>query len=265
MNGFSDEIDVYYAMRKEACEKCMEGNWLLLFFFLASFLPFTAFLCAWLVAKHVYEPHLNYLNSLPEPVDEEEKDPLYEEKYPIEEAESRARDDDSDLDMNICKVEDTTPDGDVIMQYNKENEGFTYWSDKKNIEYKYLETVARKYVTEFRCSDIYIDREQDIKNQVEKEEKEKKMAEEREKMSAEDKEDIDSDDDVFAKLKPKQKKTTSKKSNIRAAVNANKYRYQGKLKEFIKHLEEKKEKSENTKTKKKMGFSDWKNMFSTAK
>ena len=126
----------------------------------------------------MYEPHLNYLNSLPEPVDEEEKDPLYEEKYPIEEAESRARDDDSDLDMNICKVEDTTPDGDVIMQYNKENEGFTYWSDKKNIEYKYLETVARKYVTEFRCSDIYIDREQDIKNQVEKEEEEKKMAEE---------------------------------------------------------------------------------------
>ena len=151
------------------------------------------------------------------------------------------------------------------IQYNKENEGFTYWSDKKNIEYKYLETVARKYVTEFRCSDIYIDREQDIKNQVEKEEEEKKMAEEREKMSAEDKEDIDSDDDVFAKLKPKQKKPTSKKSNIRAAVNANKYRYQGKLKEFIKHLEEKKEKSENTKTKKKMGFSDWKNMFSTAK
>ena len=258
MNGFSDEIDVYYAMRKEACEKCMEGNWLLLFFFLASFLPFTAFVCAWLVAKHVYEPHLKYLNSLPEPVDEEEKEPLYEEKYPLEEAEPSARDDDSDLDMNNCKVEDSTPDGDVIMQYNKKNEGFDYWSDKKNIEYKYLETVARKYVTEFRCSELYIDREQDIKDQVEKEEEEKKMAEEKEKMSAEDKEQEDSDDDVFAKLKPKAK-MVSKKPGMKAAIRANKYRYKGKIKEFIKNRE--KDKAVKLSPKKKIGFNDWKNML----
>ena len=127
-----------------------------------------------------------------------------------------------------------TPEGNVILRYNKENEGFEYWSDKKDVAYKYLETVARKYVTVFCCAELYIDRDKEIQDQIEKEEEEKKMKEEKEKMAKEDKEETeDSDDDVFAKLKPPaEKRKQSKKSNIRAAINANKYRYIGKLKEF---------------------------------
>ena len=41
-------------------------------------------------------------------------------------------------------VMDNTPDGNVLMNYNDENESFFYYCDNKNISYKYLETVAKK-------------------------------------------------------------------------------------------------------------------------
>ena len=52
-------------------------------------------------------------------------------------------------------------------------------------------------MTYFSCASFYIDREQDIKNQIEQQEKEIKEAEE----AAEKDKEEDSDDDVFAKLK----------------------------------------------------------------
>ena len=73
---------------------------------------------------------------------------------------------------------------------------------KKGVSYKYLETVARKYVKIFRCSNYYIDREESLKNEIDQ----RKMEEEQEKMQEEDKnEDVDSDDDLFVKLKPNEK------------------------------------------------------------
>jgi len=251
---FCDDMDQYYATRSEACEQCTDGNWGFYIFFFASFIPITALFSAWLVAKFVYEPHLKLLESLPEP-EEKPIEPPYEEKYPLEKATS----DNKDLNPKICHVCEMTPEGNVILRYNKENEGFEYWSDKKDVAYKYLETVARKYVTVFCCAELYIDRDKDIQDQIEKEEEEKKMKEEKEKMAKEDKEETeDSDDDVFAKLKPPaEKRKQSKKSNIRAAINANKYRYIGKLKEFADSM--KKEKP--VVPKKKIGFGDWKSMF----
>ena len=66
------------------------------------------------------------------------------------------------------------------MRYHKEDEGFEYWADK-DIDYKYLETVARKYVTVFSCRDLYIDRfgllkekVKNIKEQIEENKKKRK-------------------------------------------------------------------------------------------
>jgi hypothetical protein len=50
-------------------------------------------------------------------------------------------------------VEDMTPEGLVRMKYV---EGvFMYWANR-SIQYKYLETVARKYVIVYDCKDKYI-------------------------------------------------------------------------------------------------------------
>ena len=51
-------------------------------------------------------------------------------------------------------------------------------------------------------------------------------------MEAEDKkEDVDSDDDLFVKFKPNEK-IKPKKKEKRAAINGNKYKYCGKIKDF---------------------------------
>jgi len=60
-----------------------------------------------------------------------------------------------------------TPLGNVYMRYNPDDETFEYFSDS-TLPYRYLETVARKYVITFYCKPIYVDIEDELKKSVEK-------------------------------------------------------------------------------------------------
>lgn len=60
-----------------------------------------------------------------------------------------------------------TPIGNVIMFYNNNKESFEYYSDA-TIPYRYLETIARKYVITFKCKKIYIDMTKELKKYEEK-------------------------------------------------------------------------------------------------
>ena len=53
----------------------------------------------------------------------------------------------------IGVVEETTPEGLVRMKWD--NGRFLYWSERP-IQYKYLETVARKFVIVYNCKENYI-------------------------------------------------------------------------------------------------------------
>jgi len=72
-----------------------------------------------------------------------------------------------------------TPLGNVIMFYDKNKESFSYYSDN-TLPYRFLETVARKYVVTFGCKNIYVDMEEVLK-EAEKKRDEKKEKEEEEK------------------------------------------------------------------------------------
>ena len=246
--------DYIYVMdtKSAACNFCIENNYLFPMFFLISFIPFTILFSSWVVAKFVYLPHMKAVENEKdiEWPDEEDDEIKYEDKYPIAEA----KNDNENFNPKRCSICESTPDGLVFMVYDKENEGFSWWGDNKQTAFKYLETVARKYVTIFRCSNLYIDREEDIKQQLKKEKEEEEKA----KMEAEDKKDeeADSDDDLFVKFKVKEK-VKPKKKEARAAINGNKYKYCGKIKDF-KLLQIPKKKVD---TKKKMDFSSWKTMF----
>ena len=117
--------------------------------------------------------------------DEEEKEIAYEEKYELSDKKDKKR----ELDTEICSVCESTPDGLIFMKYSQDNEGFDWWGDNKQTSYKYLETVARKYVRVFRCNWLYIDRAKNIKIQLEKE----KERDEQSKMEAEDKKEEETD------------------------------------------------------------------------
>ena len=68
-----------------------------------------------------------------------------------------------------CFIIEMTPIGNVIMQYDVDKEAFVYYSDNM-IPFRYLETVARKYVCTYNCKELYIERHEI----VHKDEEEKK-------------------------------------------------------------------------------------------
>ena len=222
-------------------------------FFLMSFIPCSVLLSSTIVAKFVYFPHLEKIKNEKEWSDEEEeeeeKEILYEDKYPLSETEEDCVSEKEVLYKRLTVIE-TTPDGVVVLKYSKEREGFEYWSDKKLITYKYLDTVARRFVLVFDCKNIYIDRNKNLKM------KEQKRKEERanEKMKTEDKEEEqNSDDDLFVSKKSTNK--TNKEEKIVADV-ANKYIYMGKVNDFDNF----KQQREAINEKKHFSFSDFKEM-----
>ena len=216
-----------------------------------------------LVSKYLLD-HEVFIENFEE--EKEEKEEIYENKYPLNEIKHL----NGNKPTNVTIVEHT-PDGSVIMSYNYDKEGFEYWCDNKNIKYKFLETVARKFVKMNFCTDLYIDREENIQKQKdhinemikkEKEEKEAKEKAAKEKAANnnidEEFEKIKKEDSVFVtsklSIKEKQKKQIKKIEKI-SATQANKYIRSGKISEFkwLKKIESTKEKN--------ISFNDFKNNF----
>jgi hypothetical protein len=69
--------------------------------------------------------------------------------------------------LNTCFVMDMTPVGNVVMYYNTEKETFEYYSDH-TIPYRFLETLCRKYVMTYKCTELYIDMQEQLKEYEEK-------------------------------------------------------------------------------------------------
>jgi len=191
-----------------------------IFFMMLGLVPVLACAPCWVVAKFVYEPYVKKLA-------EEEEEPVpYEYQYPLMDAE-----DNGEQDFKKCIVLSNTPKGLVYMRYCKEDKGFEYWTDN-SIDYKYLETVARKYVTIFSCRNIYIDRFSllkekifDIKQKIE------------ENKRTEDEEEEEGND-VFANFKSYNQSTNKMSSNKTQITRndvvcdeANKYLNRGKIAE----------------------------------
>jgi hypothetical protein len=83
------------------------------------------------------------------------KETKYEDKYidVLEEVKKKSTSPNNISNNNFLM--ETTPNGNVIMKYSAERQSFEYYSDK-DIPYKYLETVARKFVKLFFCYENYI-------------------------------------------------------------------------------------------------------------
>ena len=84
----------------------------------------------------------------------------YENKYNLEKAIHNK----DHCDLGEKYIFDATPDGVIILNYDSEIKSFNYWSDH-TIQYKYLQTAARRFVYDYHCKDYYIQcDEKDKKN-----------------------------------------------------------------------------------------------------
>ena len=156
-------------------------------------------------------------------------------------------------------VLDNTPLGNVIMTYNNNKEVFEYYSDN-SIPYRFLESVARKYVITYFCRPLYVDMEEELKESEKKrleKENEEKLQKEKEKEELNNKAIIPIKKSVFAKFKSYNKeggsggkisvgaappKNSIPNSNLNTNTNnenkfllkekTNRYNYQGKIANF---------------------------------
>jgi hypothetical protein len=124
--------------------------------------------------------------------------------------------------LNNCFVIENTPLGNVLMIYDTNKISFRYYSDN-TIPYRYLETVARKYVKQFGCRPIFIDMEEELKMSEERFEtgrKEKEEKEESEKKKREEaiknNQPIEEKKNVFTKFKSYNKDAGSGKTSYAA-------------------------------------------------
>ena len=154
-------------------------------------------------------------------------------------------------------VLDNTPLGNVIMTYNNKKEVFEYYSDN-SIPYRFLETVARKYVTTYFCRPLYIDMEEELKESEKKlleQENKEKIQKEKEKEDELNNKNVVVKKSVFAKFKSYNKeswstgktsgaappknsipnnlsKNTNNDNKILLKEKTNRYNYQGKIANF---------------------------------
>jgi len=159
-----------------------------------------------------------------------------------------------------CIVIEFTPLGNVLMMYDKNKESFKFYSDS-TIPYRYLEVVARKYVKQFSCRQIFVDMEDELK--VAEERWDKEIQEKQDKINNEKikKEEslktqkpFEEKKNVFTKFKsynkesgtghvttaaPPKNSIPSKKLNISQEnekillkQKANRYTYEGKMANF---------------------------------
>jgi hypothetical protein len=226
------------------------------FIFLLSVVPFTLFssliIASIFVEKYVWRPSVK--KSLLECIDlmeteKQEEQEIYTDKYKLEKTEDEI-DHDEEYFKGLSVIENT-PKGNVIMEYNKNDEIWLYYADKKyknNITFDELDTVCRKYCKTFKCSNLYIDRKIDIEEQKKRQEELKKQPNEKKQEQPKNK-----DDDLFVNVKVSTNKPV--KSRKISATNSNKYKYKGEINEFwafnITH--EKKPKIDE-----KLGWSLWK-------
>lgn len=159
-------------------------------------------------------------------------------------------------------VMDYTPYGNVIMNYDKEEEMFIYYCDKREIPFKYLETVARKFVIHNKCHSIYVDIRDELRPKkmdveiVDLKEGEQEDGVKNEKIKS-----------VFATFKKKTGKKSVKNETSRKKVvfkeNVNKYKWSGRLNEYSilepNHLQYARSKKISTEVE-EISFADFKNL-----
>lgn len=145
--------------------------------------------------------------------------------------------------LSLNTIKETTPRGDVLMYYSSKMGSFVYHSFTKEIPYKYLETVARKYVIEYNCKKLYID----IRKEYEKGVNKYKEIKEKEEKALKDANDGKNSEDVNDTNNSKKKqifanlKTYNRKGEVHnkqkdkiyiLKEQANRYSYRGKIEEY---------------------------------
>ena len=206
-----------------------------------------------------------------EDIEEEEKK---EEELPFEnryfkeydELEEKELTEDFVKDLTLNVIREETPKGEVLMYYSHEHESFVYYAKTKEIPYKYLETLARRYVIIYDCKKLYIDIRKEYEKGLNKykELKENKTIDS--VVSGEVEKNENKKKQLFASFK-----TYNRKGEVNAKQKdkiyilrekANRYSYRGKIEEYKEEDKSNEQEcgGDGERVEKKINFSSFKKM-----
>jgi len=132
-------------------------------------------------------------------------------------------------------IEEDTPKGKIGLRYNTFTESFWWWSNTKDVPFKYLETVSRKYVIDNDCLDIYVDIRDELQKGVEKVNETKKKEEQQSNETEQEK----NMQRVYAKFRKYNQKASRILGGTSGAYpvlkeRCNRYTYRGNMNDFHK-------------------------------
>ena len=193
---------------------------------------------------------------------ESEDDECYEENQDL-------------LSLKDNFIEEKSPRGIIYMAYDKSIDSYIYYSKTKDIPYKYLETVARKYVIDNKCLNIYVDYKEEYIQGLNKykqrllqqkellENKIKKQQQKQDEDNIENKKKS-----IFANFKSYNKQDKITKNNTDTNTkeyilteNSNHYKYKGNLDDYEKMLKEKASQESVLKEYEQIDFKTYKNII----
>ena len=135
-------------------------------------------------------------------------------------------------ELRLKTLEEETPEGKVIMSYNSDTESFWYYANTSSIPYSSLDTVARIYAVTYNCKNICVNYKEEWERGKEKAIKEKEL----DLKKRDEEQDNPKQKSIFANFKGYNKKhgaDDEKKKYYIITEKANKFKYKGKLNEFI--------------------------------
>lgn len=130
----------------------------------------------------------------------------------------------------------------VVMRYHPETESFWWYCDNPSVQYKYLDTVARKYVCDFNRVDVFVDIRDELKK-AEVENRKKDESARAEDGDASESSIVHESDmnkkKVYAKFKRYNKKASRADPStggrlVILKAKSNRYTYKGKIDEYEK-------------------------------
>lgn len=227
-------------------EQCSKQNFINSVFTLTGIVTIGAVLSTIVIGYYCYSPNK-------EEEEDEEVDEI-EEYYGnfFDELDKLGERDLSDDELK--KLEETyfkadSPQGEIIMSYNHENESYWYYADKTEISFKTLEAVARQYCIDNDCKSVYIDS---------KKEQNKKDENENKKDENESKKDENENSNVFVEF---QKYKSTKNVYV---MKANRFTKKGRIEEWNKIEDKKKVKETRDNFTKSLDFNMFKKMSGTS-
>ena len=224
-----------------------------LFFYLIGFIPFLICFPIWTVARFVWTPWSKEI------MEEIQETIPFSDMYPY--SEDYKDEYETNYENNVV-IQDT-PNGTVIMKYNKDEKVFHYWSNKSVLQ-DVLNTCARKYVKVFHCSEIYHhdpekeeeeepDTDVETKTVVSDETIEDKVKEE----EKEEEEEESDDDGVFVKFKAQKAKEANAGVEKKEEKIINKFLKKGSINDYMMIPAKARNFTKELTSEKKMSWSDW--------